>query len=93
MIEDLVRLGNKILDIKIYVVFRGNDYFLVCREIIFTDENGDIKTKREYNNPNYATFPLIKSIFPSVISSSLVSVQPLSGPTGSLFYLDYQYKI
>jgi len=92
VIEDLVHLGNKILSIKVYVVFRGNDYTLICREITFV-ENGEIKIRSECNNPNFAPFHIINKIFANITSQPLVSVQPLSGPTGNLFYLDYLYEI
>ena len=36
-------------------------------------------------------FPVVRSISSSLIGGDLVSVKPLSAPTGNLFYLDYQY--
>lgn len=36
-------------------------------------------------------FPIVKRVFPSLNASELVSVQPMSLPSGLLFYLDYQY--
>jgi len=37
-------------------------------------------------------FPQAQQVFPSLIASEIVSVQPMSLPTGILFYLDYQYS-
>lgn len=36
-------------------------------------------------------FPLIRRIFPSLVANDLVSVQPMSMPTGMIFFLDYKY--
>jgi hypothetical protein len=36
-------------------------------------------------------FPLIRAIFPELAAQSLVSVQPMSGPTSLVFYMDYVY--
>ena len=33
-------------------------------------------------------FPIFTRVFSKTISQDLVSVQPLSGPTGKLFYMD-----
>lgn len=34
-------------------------------------------------------FPLIRAIYPKLIANEIVSVQPMSGPTSLVFYLDY----
>jgi len=36
-------------------------------------------------------FPIVRRVFAGLIANSLVSVQPMSLPTGLLFYLDYTY--
>lgn len=36
-------------------------------------------------------FPLIRRVFPNLIANELVSVQPMSGPVGGLFYYDVKY--
>ena len=36
-------------------------------------------------------FPLVRRIFPKLIGTSLVSVQPMTQPTGKVFYLDFKY--
>ena len=36
-------------------------------------------------------FPMIRRVHSRTISSDLVSVQPMQGPTGQAFYLDYTY--
>src|SRR6478609_4067397 len=36
-------------------------------------------------------FPLIRRVFPSLIANKLVSVQPLSQPTGVVYYMRYGY--
>ncbi|MGL4400161.1 MAG: hypothetical protein ACRCXD_09860 [Luteolibacter sp.] len=36
-------------------------------------------------------FPLIRRVFPNLIANELVSVQPMSGPVGGLFYYEVKY--
>lgn len=36
-------------------------------------------------------FPIIRRVFPSLIANEIVSVQPMSLPTGLLSHLDYAY--
>jgi hypothetical protein len=36
-------------------------------------------------------FPLVRAIFPELAANSLVSVQPMLGPTSLVFYLDFVY--
>jgi hypothetical protein len=36
-------------------------------------------------------FPLVRAIFPELIASRLVSVQPMQGPVSLVFYLDFVY--
>lgn len=37
-------------------------------------------------------FPVIRRVMPELIANKLVSVQPLSQPTGVIYYLTYQYS-
>jgi hypothetical protein len=37
-------------------------------------------------------FPIVQAVAARTIAQDLVSVQPMSGPTGQLFYMDYQYS-
>jgi hypothetical protein len=36
--------------------------------------------------------PILRRMFPSLIASDLVGVQPMSGPVGHVFHLNYKYK-
>lgn len=36
-------------------------------------------------------FPLVRRIFPKLIAQELCSVQPMTQPTGKIFYLDFKY--
>jgi len=36
-------------------------------------------------------FPLVRAIFPELVANSIVSVQPMLGPTSLVFYLDFVY--
>ncbi len=35
--------------------------------------------------------PIVRRVFPNLIANNIVSVQPLSAPSGIIFYLKYQY--
>jgi len=37
-------------------------------------------------------FPAVRRVFPGLIANELVSVQPMSAPSGLLFYLDYTFE-
>lgn len=37
-------------------------------------------------------FPLLQRVSPELIMNEIVSVQPMSGPTGQIFYMDLIYK-
>ena len=37
-------------------------------------------------------FPIVEQVFSKLVSSELVSVQPMSAPTGIFTYLDYTYN-
>jgi len=36
-------------------------------------------------------FPVLMNVFPNLIAHELVSVQPMAGPIGAVFYYDYKY--
>jgi hypothetical protein len=36
-------------------------------------------------------FPLIRRVYPTLLANDIVSVQPMMGPTGLLFYTDYLF--
>ena len=38
-------------------------------------------------------FPAIRRVFPNILANEIVSVQPMSLPTGLLFYLDHSYGL
>jgi hypothetical protein len=37
-------------------------------------------------------FPMIRRVFPKLISNQLVSVQPITGPTGVVYYIVYSFS-
>lgn len=51
------------------------------------------ETVRAQNVGNFDrfAFPLIRAVFPSLISQDLVSVQPMDGPVGLIFFFDLLY--
>jgi len=42
--------------------------------------------------PPQLNFPFVRSVFPNLIANEIVSVQPMTIPSGLLFYLDQQFK-
>ena len=36
-------------------------------------------------------FPIVRRVFGGLVANDIVSIQPMSLPSGLLFYLDYQY--
>ena len=50
-----------------------------------TDGGGDI---RGFTN---IAFPIVRRVFGGLVANELVSIQPMSLPSGLLFYLDYTY--
>lgn len=54
------------------------------------DMDETIRTQHVGNFDRFA-FPLVKAVYPTLCSQDLVSVQPMSGPTGLVFYYDVVY--
>lgn len=50
-----------------------------------------VDLRHYWQKKNYLGFPIARSISSSLIGGDLVSVAPMSAPTGHLFYLDYNY--
>ncbi len=50
------------------------------------DENDDIGQFKRIQ------IPLVRRIYPQLIANKIVSVQPLLGPTGLVYYLRHRYS-
>ena len=50
-----------------------------------TSSSGDL---RGFTN---IAFPIVRRVFGGLVANELVSIQPMSLPSGLLFYLDYTY--
>lgn len=50
-----------------------------------------VKTYRKAKSTRSFKFPHVRKVTPSLVSQQIVSVQPMTLPTGLLFYLDYSY--
>jgi len=48
-------------------------------------------SKRRWNPWESLIFPAMKRVFPALVANQIVSVQPMSLPSGLLFDLDYAY--
>jgi hypothetical protein len=42
-------------------------------------------------NPGHLAFPLAKQIWPTLLANQIVSVQPMTAPTNSVFYMNYAF--
>lgn len=49
-----------------------------------------VRTQNVGNFDRFA-FPLVRAVFPNLVSQDLVSVQPMDGPVGLIFYFDLLY--
>jgi hypothetical protein len=45
------------------------------------------------NDKPFTNFPIIQRVSAMTIGQQLVSVQPMSPPTGVINYLDYKYRV
>lgn len=43
-------------------------------------------------NINRVILPIIKKVMPNIIAQSILGVQPMTGPAGSIFTLNSRYK-
>ncbi|HUW11989.1 MAG TPA: hypothetical protein VM537_19845 [Anaerolineae bacterium] len=53
---------------------------------------GSLNEETRTTNVGYFTkfiFPMLRRVFPNLFAHELVSVQPITGPQGIIFYLDY----
>lgn len=41
---------------------------------------------------NSVVFPVVRKVYPSLLASSIVSVQPMTLPVGKIFMADYEYQ-
>lgn len=77
----------------------------ICTEVLLDNQNEILHRKAELgpmfedvvstsNVLAFTTFafPLVRRIFPRLIANDLVSVQPMSQPTGKIFYFDINYS-
>lgn len=77
------------------------DYSRVCTEILLDNQIKASKRPKSMfedaitttQSPAFTTFslPIIRRVFPNLIAQNLVSVQPMSQPTGKIFYFDITY--
>ena len=58
------------------------------RDEVFVDEEEPIKSKWSFSK---FALPLIKRVFPSMIAQQFISVQPMTAPSGLIFFMDFKY--
>jgi len=52
---------------------------------------GSVGTSGQIQGFTNIAFPIVRRVFGSLVANELVSIQPMSLPSGLLFYLDYTY--
>lgn len=74
-------------------VLEGGYYNVLVEEQIHKLSDDYIWTKKDdcVKPPSPFLFPNIKRVYPGLIAQQLVTVQPMTVPSGLLFYLDYSY--
>lgn len=51
-----------------------------------------LKKYRKFNKPfGHIGFPVVRRVYSSLIANEIVSVQPMTLPSGLLFHIDYVY--
>ena len=52
---------------------------------------GDLGSSNDIRGFTNIAFPIVRRVFGGLVANELVSIQPMSLPSGLLFYLDYTY--
>ena len=52
---------------------------------------GALSTSNDIRGFTNIAFPIVRRVFGGLVANELVSIQPMSLPSGLLFYLDYTY--
>jgi hypothetical protein len=52
---------------------------------------GNVATSGQITGFSNIAFPIVRRVFGGLVSNELVSIQPMSLPSGLIFYLDYTY--
>ena len=73
----------------------NDSYLRKCTSVLL--ENQRLVNEVSTDTSDIAQFkrisiPLVRRIYPQLISNKLVSVQPLLGPTGLVYYLRFRYS-
>jgi hypothetical protein len=72
-------------------------YNLGVAAMLFENQSNDLRSMSEdVRTANVGSFtkfifPILRRVFPNLIANEIVSVQPMTAPTGSIFYMDYIY--
>ena len=80
----------RLLENQAVEVIKGTSSMLMEANALSTGGAGLTSSGQIAGFQNIA-FPIVRRVFAGLISAELVSVQPMSLPSGLLFYLDYAY--
>jgi len=79
--------------VTVFGVSKAKAKSYICKWAKSIEPNIDLefywKMAQEFGN---LVFPVIQQVAARTISQDLISVQPMSAPTGDLLYLDYVYS-
>lgn len=68
---------------------RQNAAVLLENQFLFNEESTDSGDIAQFKR---VSIPLVRRIYPQLIANKIVSVQPLLGPTGLVYYLRFRYS-
>ena len=70
-------------------VLLENQRLMLEREKLFNEVSTDTADVAQFKR---ISIPLVRRIYPQLIANKIVSVQPLLGPTGLVYYLRFRYS-
>jgi len=96
--EDVVAKGEMLAESKWAPLVKGLEGLDKAHTAVLLENtarwvNSIDETTRAVNVGNFDrfAFPLVRAVVPSLVSQDLVSVQPMDGPVGLIFYFDLIY--
>lgn len=78
------------------LIERSPEKAALCAKLFENEAAGLMNLTEDFRTVNVGTFdkfafPLIRTIYPNLIATELVSVQPMQGPNSLIFFVDARY--
>lgn len=80
----------RLLENQAVELFRGNSS-LLTENLGLSTGGASLASSGQVAGFTNVAFPIVRRVFAGLIANEIVSVQPMSLPSGLLFYLDYTY--